>query len=135
MNAMKALGTNLSADLRKCNPKKLVDMVFTEAAMREAAEKAHATILDVIKGDFKSGGPGAITILVGIAESHLSIHTWPKYKYAMVDVFTCGENLDPAAAVKHLIIAFESRDPSVSENRRGIINPFTKDLPHKPADS
>ena len=135
MNAMKALGTHLLADLRKCNPEKLADIVFAEAAMREAAEKSHATFLGIITHDFDPGGPGGITILIGIAESHLSIHTWPEYGYAMIDVLTCGENMDPEAAVKHLIIAFESQDPSVSETRRGIINPFVKDLPHKPADS
>ncbi len=135
LNALKSLGTHLLADLKKCNPKKLADIVFAETVMREAVKKSRATFLNIIKRDFDPGGPGGITILIGIAESHLSIHTWPEYGYAMIDILTCGENMDPGAAIKHLIIAFESQDPSVSETKRGIINPFAENLPHKPAYS
>lgn len=135
LNAMKALGTHMLAGLRKCNPTKLSDLAFSEIAMKEAVERAHATFLNIIKHDFDPGGPGGITILIGIAESHLSIHTWPEYEYAMVDILTCGEKMDPSAAIKHLITAFESKDPSISITIRGIMDPFAEELPHKPAES
>jgi S-adenosylmethionine decarboxylase len=68
--------------------------------------------------------------MVVIAESHLAIHTWPEYGYAAVDVFTCGDLIDPKVAAKFLIEKFQSKNPSIIEMKRGILG--HKKLPHKP---
>ena len=70
--------------------------------------------------------------MVIIAESHLSIHTWPEYGYAAVDIFTCGDLIKPSDAASFLIEQFQSKNPSVVEMKRGIIDPVRDiRLPHK----
>jgi len=73
--------------------------------------------------------------MVIIAESHLSIHTWPEYSYAAVDIFTCGDLIKPEVAASFLIKEFESKTPSIVELKRGILSAANKKLPHKVADA
>jgi S-adenosylmethionine decarboxylase len=72
--------------------------------------------------------------MVVIAESHLSIHTWPEYAYAAVDIFTCGDIIKPEIAANYLISQFESRNPSIVEMKRGILSFSNEKLPHKVCD-
>ena len=74
--------------------------------MLEAARQANATI---ITSAFHKFSPIGISGVVVIAESHLAIHTWPEYGYAAVDVFTCGDVLDGAQAVRVLSERLGSR--------------------------
>ena len=67
-----------------------------------AARRAGATVVDV---SFHEFSPFGISGMVIIAESHLSIHTWPEYGYAAVDIFTCGE-MNAVAAINYLTLAF-----------------------------
>lgn len=69
--------------------------------------------------------------MVVIAESHLSIHTWPEYGYAAVDIFTCGDIIKPKVAAAYLIDRFESKSPSFVEMKRGILSHGDTKLPHK----
>jgi S-adenosylmethionine decarboxylase len=57
---------------------------------------------------------------VVIAESHLSIHTWPEYRYAAVDIFSCGEILQPEVAASYLVEQFGAERTSVIEMQRGL---------------
>jgi len=83
-----ALGTHLLVELRDCNPEILKDLNKVKNAMVAAAMEAKATIVDI---SFHEFNPFGISGMVVIAESHLSIHTWPEYSYAAVDIFTCGD--------------------------------------------
>lgn len=56
-----------------------------------------------------------------IAESHLTIHTWPEHNYAAIDIFTCGGNVQPYTAYQVLKDAFHSKNSSVIELKRGVI--------------
>lgn len=126
---MNALGSHLLVELRDCSPAVLNDLDKVRSAMVSAAEAASATIVDV---SFHEFSPFGISGMVIIAESHLSIHTWPEYGYAAVDIFTCGDLIKPADAAAYLIEKFESKSPSVVEMKRGIINPRDNShLPHK----
>ena len=58
--------------------------------------------------------------MVVIAESHISIHTWPEYGYAAVDVFTCGTAVDPEIAARVLIENLEAKNHSMMEVPRGV---------------
>ena len=80
-----ALGTHLLVELRDCNPKILKDLKKVKNALVSAAKEAKATIVDI---SFHEFSPFGISGMVIIAESHLSIHTWPEYSYAAVDIFT-----------------------------------------------
>ena len=125
---MYALGTHLLVELRDCNPEILKDLNKVKGAMVSAAKEAKATIIDV---SFHEFNPFGISGMVVIAESHLSIHTWPEYSYAAVDIFTCGDIIKPEVAAQFLIKRFESKTPSVVEMKRGILSFDNEKLPHK----
>jgi S-adenosylmethionine decarboxylase proenzyme len=97
--------------------------------MEEAARLAGATIVEKV---FHLFNPHGISGVVVIAESHLSIHTWPEYGYAAVDLFTCGEEIQPENAFEHLRRLLRAESVSVMELKRGIIDPHGKHLRHKP---
>ncbi|MDA8088442.1 MAG: adenosylmethionine decarboxylase [Nitrospiraceae bacterium] len=125
---MHALGTHLLVDLRDCNIEAIRDLEYVKDALVQAAKAASATVVDV---SFHEFNPFGISGMVVIAESHLSIHTWPEYGYAAVDIFTCGDVIKPETAAEFLIERFGSQTPSVVEMKRGIISPFNQKLPHK----
>ncbi|MFI5294689.1 MAG: adenosylmethionine decarboxylase [Thermodesulfovibrionales bacterium] len=125
---MHALGTHLLVELRECNPEILKDLEKVKNAMVSAAKEAKATIVDI---SFHEFNPFGISGMVVIAESHLSIHTWPEYSYAAVDIFTCGDIIKPEVAASFLIERFESKSPSIVELKRGILSHLNEKLPHK----
>ena len=73
-------------------------------ALRKAAQAARATLLQTTHHQFS---PHGITALALLAESHISVHTWPERGYAACDVFTCGPDTLPEAACMALVQAFE----------------------------
>jgi S-adenosylmethionine decarboxylase len=123
-----ALGTHLLVELRDCNSKLLNDLKKVESLMVSAAKVASAT---VIESRFHKFNPFGISGVVVIAESHLTIHTWPEYEYAAVDIFTCGDVLKPEIAANYLVDKFQSKNPSVMEIKRGMLSREGQ-LPHKP---
>jgi len=127
-----ALGTHLLVELRDCNPEILKDLSKVKDALVSAAKEARATIIDV---SFHEFNPFGISGMVVIAESHLSIHTWPEYGYAAVDIFTCGDIIKPEVAAHYLIDQFESKNPSIVEMKRGILSCSNEKLPHKVCDA
>ena len=117
-NRLQALGTHLLLELRDCNPKTLSNLEFVTDAMKSAALEAKATIVEVAFHEFS---PFGISGMVVIAESHLAIHTWPEYRYAAVDVFTCGNTVDPEKAARLIIERLGAQTHSLIELRRGIM--------------
>jgi S-adenosylmethionine decarboxylase proenzyme len=65
--------------------------------------------------------PHGVSGVVNIAESHIAIHTWPEHRYAAVDVFTCGNTVDPEKAAKLITEKLGAQTHSLIELRRGII--------------
>lgn len=90
---------HLLIELHDCSTAQLNDADGIDRAMRAAAEAAGATVLSA---RFHRFSPQGVSGVVIIAESHLTIHTWPERGYAAVDVFTCGETVDPWAALERL---------------------------------
>jgi S-adenosylmethionine decarboxylase proenzyme len=88
-------GTHLLVECRDCNREALNDALALEKALRAAARAIGATVLSAT---FHAFFPHGVTGVLLLAESHLSIHTWPEHGYAAVDLFTCGEG-DPRAAL------------------------------------
>ncbi len=84
--------------------------------MIEAAKVSNATIVDSTFHHFSSLGVSGVVV---IKESHLSIHTWPEYKYAAVDIFTCGNNINPWDAFNYPKTILEAGSVSVMEISRG----------------
>ena len=128
---MHALGRHMLLELFDCDPDAINSLDIVKTSMVEAAKRAQATIVDVIFHEFN---PFGISGVVVIAESHLAIHTWPEYRYAAVDVFSCGETLQPQVAVEHLVEQLGAARTSVVELQRGVFlqtpNPiFQKPIP------
>ncbi len=113
---MKALGRHLLIEFYGCDSAILDDVAGIEEHMRTAARKANSTIVNSTFHRFKPYGVSGVVV---IAESHLSIHTWPEYGYAAVDLFTCGDSVDPWKAFEYLKNVMNSQDQSVIELQRG----------------
>ena len=93
-------GKHLLLELYRCNYEKLNDESFLRCILNRAAKLAKATVLNLISNKFEPQGVTAIALL---AESHISIHTWPESNYSAVDIFTCGQNMMPELASQYLI--------------------------------
>lgn len=91
-NEFPSLGRHVLIELFDCDPVILNDVSAIEKILTEAAKKAGATIIHTI---FHHFSPHGISGIVVIQESHLSIHTWPEYGYAAVDIYTCGPLINP----------------------------------------
>ena len=87
-------------ELYGCDYEKLNDESFLRCTLNNAAKLANATVLNLVSNKFEPQGVTAIALL---AESHLSIHTWPEEHYSAVDIFTCGQNMKPDISCKYLI--------------------------------
>ena len=126
---MHALGRHILVEFYECSPDILNDVSKIELSMVDAAKEAGAT---VINSTFHHFSPFGVSGVVVIQESHLAIHTWPEYRYAAVDVFTCGDPVDPWISYQYLKDAFKSAHGSTMEMRRGelrLLEPNRIDLP------
>ena len=115
-DGVKFAGMHLLVDLWGAS--NLTDPTTIDAALREAAIAANATILH---SHFHHFGPdGGVSGVLVLAESHISIHTWPERDFAAVDIFMCGA-CDPYKSLPVLQGAFRPADIRLGEQRRGLI--------------
>ena len=98
---------HLLLELYRCDYEKLNDESFLRCTLNRAAKLAKATVLNLISNKFEPQGVTAIALL---AESHISIHTWPESYYSAVDIFTCGQNMLPELASQSLIEALKAEE-------------------------
>ncbi|MCW9033376.1 MAG: adenosylmethionine decarboxylase [Alphaproteobacteria bacterium] len=116
-DGVKFAGMHLLVDL--WGAENLNDLEATEYALKKAATDAGATILHCHLHHFTPNG--GISGVVVLAESHISIHTWPERQYAALDIFMCGE-CDPYQGIPALKDAFNPQKIDLDEQHRGIIN-------------
>ena len=114
---METLGTHVLCELSGCDADALTDVEGVEEILTEAALKANATVL---KTAFHRFQPHGVSGVVVIAESHLSIHTWPETGYAAMDFYTCGAHTDPWAACEYAAQKLGARAMRTTEVKRGI---------------
>ena len=115
---MNALGRHLLIELHDCDREVLNNSGLIREIMIKAAKDCGAVVL----GDsFHRFSPQGVSGVVVIAESHLSVHTWPEYGYAAADIFTCGTTVDPRIAAEVLIKELGCRNPNLTEVQRGIL--------------
>lgn len=116
---MSALGRHILVEFFGCTPEIMNEVSTIEEGMVDAAEKAGAT---VINSTFHHFSPYGVSGVVVIQESHLAIHTWPEYQYAAVDLFTCGDSVNPWVSFDHLKNVFQAKNYSALEMRRGAVD-------------
>jgi len=120
---MNALGQHILVEFVGCDPNILNDVTTIEQGMLDAADRANSTI---INSTFHYFSPYGVSGVVVIQESHLAVHTWPEYRYAAVDLFTCGDGVDPWKAFDYLKDVFKAQNYSALETRRGSLNLLTR---------
>jgi len=98
---------HLLLELYGCDCEKLNDESFLRCILNRASKLANATVLNLISNKFEPQGVTAIALL---AESHISIHTWPESNYSAVDIFTCGKNMMPELASQYLIESLMAKE-------------------------
>jgi S-adenosylmethionine decarboxylase proenzyme len=126
---LKALGRHILVEFYDCNKEVMNDKDLIAFHMKEAARISGATIVESV---FHLFNPHGVSGTVVIAESHLAIHTWPEYGYAAVDLFTCGDTVDPWIAFKYLSEKFDAKSSETVEYKRGQLNLKEGVLRHKP---
>ncbi|MGP9821199.1 adenosylmethionine decarboxylase [Salinarimonas sp. NSM] len=115
-DGLRFAGTHLIVDLWEAS--RLDDLPAVDDALRRAAEAAGATLLAIDLHHFTpNGGISGVAVL---AESHISIHTWPERAYAAIDIFMCGD-ARPHAAIAVLREAFAPARIQLAEHKRGMI--------------
>ena len=112
-NGVRCAGVHLIIDLH--GAKRLNDIEHIEGTLRRCVEAANATLLHIHLHHFQPSGVSGVAVL---AESHISIHTWPEAGYAALDVFMCG-SANPDSCIPVLREAFAAKRVGVSELLRG----------------
>ena len=127
---MKALGRQILVELYDCDAEVLNDVQSVETIVMDATKASGASIISY---DFHKFSPHGVSGTIVIAESHVAIHTWPEYGYSAVDIFTCGETIDPWVIHEMIKQAFRSKNTSSMELKRGLFNVQPgQNLPFKP---
>ena len=115
---MNALGRHILVELHDCDREALNDLDLIREVMLKAAIDCGAVVLGE---SFHRFSPQGVSGVVVIAESHISIHTWPEYGYAAADVFTCGTSVNPEIAAGVLIERLGSKNHTLTEIQRGVL--------------
>jgi S-adenosylmethionine decarboxylase len=115
---LNALGRHILVELYDCDKEALNDLDFIREVMLKAAIDCGAVVLGE---SFHRFSPQGVSGVVVIAESHISIHTWPEYGYAAADVFTCGTSVNPEIAAGVLIERLGSKNHTLTEIKRGVL--------------
>jgi len=112
------LGRHLLLELYQC-PQHILDSIpAIEKILLDVVKQIKATF---VSKSFHHFSPHGVSGVVVIAESHLTIHTWPEHGYAAIDVFTCDEKIDYVQVEKLLIENFKSEKNHTQTISRGEI--------------
>ena len=107
---------HLLLDMANCNKNILDNLKLIRETMKFAAQQSGAQIMGET---FHKFTPVGVTGIISIAESHVSIHTWPEFNYAAVDIFSCGKNFDIEKCVRIIAEALECTDLNRRKIKRG----------------
>lgn len=109
-------GNHIIAELVGCDPNIIEDQNKMETILSFAAEKLGSKVISIQGHKFK---PIGLTLVALLAFSHISIHTWPEYRYVAIDVFTCGE-ANPEQALDYLIKILSPKRVTSMKIKRGV---------------
>ena len=109
MKTRSDFGKHYLIDLRDCDPEIIKSVDPTREIVLRAAKECGATILDDYFHQFQPIGVSGVVL---IAESHISIHTWPENGFAAADIFTCGE-MKPQVAIDIMREGFRAKETTM----------------------
>jgi S-adenosylmethionine decarboxylase len=113
------LGRHVLAEFFGCNSNILNNVTLIEQILKDAARACGATI---VQSCFHLFNPYGVSGVVIIAESHLTVHTWPEAGYAALDFFTCGDACDPMVCFDYVKSKLVASDTAYQELHRGIVD-------------
>jgi len=111
------IGEHYIVEASGCDPEIIGDVEKVQDILVEAAKEANVQIWSV---SFHRFAPNGVSGVIVIAESHISIHTWPEVGYAAIDIYTCGDNALPEKAVNFAVKAFKAKHVHITELTRGV---------------
>lgn len=101
----KVIGKHVYGSLYDCDPNILSNAEYLRDVVINAVKEGRMTLLDIKYWKIEPG----VSLIAIILESHISLHTWPEYRFATVDVYSCGTHTDPEAAFKYIAKALRAR--------------------------
>lgn len=113
----KPIGHHYIVEASKCDPKIISSVGKVQQILVKAAEIAGATVWAV---SFSKFPPQGVSGVVVISESHISIHTWPEFKYGAIDFYSCGNSIDAEKGIFYAVEAFGASSSHITEITRGI---------------
>ncbi len=111
------IGEHYIVEASGCDPEIIGNVEKVQQILIEAAKEANVQIWSV---SFHRFYPNGVSGVVVIAESHISIHTWPEVGYAAIDIYTCGDNALPEKAVEYAVERFKASHVHITELTRGV---------------
>lgn len=114
---METIGHHYIAEASGCTPAIIGKVEAVEQILVRAAEIAGVQVWSI---SFHRFNPNGVSGVVVISESHLSVHTWPEYGYAALDIFTCGDTAKPEKAVEWALRQFGATNVHITEVTRGL---------------
>lgn len=113
----KPIGHHYIVEASGCDPEIIGSVSKVQQILVRAAELAGATVWAV---SFHKFPPKGVSGVVVISESHISTHTWPEFGYGALDIYTCGDEVDPEKAITYAVEAFGASTSHMTEITRGI---------------
>jgi len=114
------VGRHVYGNLYGCDHNVLRDEAALINIVKEAVKVANAMLLSI--GSYRFGPNGGLTVFAVVAESHISIHTWPEHGFATVDVYTCGDHTDPKAAFDYIVSMLKPKKVEAFFGDRSMYN-------------
>lgn len=104
----KIIGKHVFGNLYDLDEELLTDKDRLEKIVLEAVNIAKMNLVEIKSWKF-GGKKGGVSVIALVEESHIALHTWNEYRYATLDVYTCGEHSDPQAAFNYIVSQLKPR--------------------------
>ncbi|NPA23429.1 MAG: adenosylmethionine decarboxylase [Crenarchaeota archaeon] len=111
-------GMHVYGNLKRCNAELLKSEEYLRKVVEDAAKIGNMTLITIMTHKF--GKDSGVSVVAIVAESHISIHTWPEYEYATVDVYTCGAHSNPVQSFMYIARALEAKEIDIYVNDRSL---------------
>ena len=110
----KVVGKQVYGSLYECDPDILKDREALEKIVKDAVTIGNMTLLDIKSWKIGDG----VSVVAIVLESHVTIHTWPEYNFATVDVYSCGAHTDPKRAFQYIVEQLKAKKYTMNEADR-----------------